>query len=534
MKTIRSFMFPLLYICVVLGIIYGLSRTALLQGTPPTFVGTYLHISGVTLEGHYNPDSNKVFSNFAEMAPRNVDDSLVYGRPPMQDLKWAGFSGIDEVGPDIDVNNVDDWVLVSLVNSEREYFKAGLLLKNSKIVDSYSGKALHLSVIPGFYYIKIYHRTHVSVLSSQMITIVGGEDHHGWIFDSPQSAYGNNALKHLGNGRYGMYAGDAVPIDFVGLLSWITIWNHQGVSGEYTNDDVDNSGTVSVKDLDLNTANWYIMIQDPWTWTKRKKFAEPIGPDNILFPNPFRMVGVPYQLTAKNFVQSSGTAGEVLKFDIELAGNFVFGGTEFQIKFDTTYLNGGTGHVTMLNTFTNMHNVWIDGNKIKGWIVPSPGQEDSISSDGTLLCQIQLTTEAQIFNGTNNGMSWINPYTNVAMKKNGQFVFITDTNNHFFYNGLTGVGSSSSEIPSNYSLSQNYPNPFNPSTTIRYSLPKEGFVNLKIFDIIGREVDVLVNEKQSSGEYYLSFNGSKLSSGTYFYKLTVDDYTDIKKMVLSK
>ncbi len=532
MKTTRSILFPICYVCIILGIIFGLSRSAFLQGTPPTFVGTYLSISGVTLEGHYNPDSNKVYSNFAQMAPRNVNDTSVYGTAPFPDLKWLGYRGYDEVGPNIDLENVDDWVLVSLVNSEREYFKAGLLLKNGKIVDSYSGKALHLYVLPGYYYIKVYHRTHVSVLSASMITVLGGEDRHGWVFDSPTQVYGQDPLKYLGNGRYGLYAGDAARIDFVGLLGWVTIWNHQGDTGVYTNNDVDNSGTVVVKDLDLNTANWYIGVQDPWT--RRIKYIEAIGPDNLISTNLFnRKISVPYSLTAKNFIQTAATTGDTLTFDIELAGNFVFGGTEFQIKVDSTYLNGMPVHVTMLNPFTSMHNVWIDGNMIKGWIVPSPGQEDTVSRNGTLLCQIQLTTEGGHFNGTNNGMRWNNPYTNVAMKKNGTFFIITDTNNHYIYNNVTGINPPTS-IEKSYSLSQNYPNPFNPTTTINYSLPKDGFVTMRIFDIIGREVEILVNEKQSSGQYAINFNGNKLSSGTYFYKLTVDDYVDVKKMVLSK
>jgi len=90
-----------------------------------------------------------------------------------------------------------------------------------------------------------------------------------------------------------------------------------------------------------------------------------------------------------------------------------------------------------------------------------------------------------------------------------------------------------------YALKQNYPNPFNPSTTISFILPKIGFVKLSIFDILGREVRILVNETLGSGVYSVNFNGSSLNSGVYFYTINVtssngDNFSDTKKLVLVK
>jgi hypothetical protein len=90
------------------------------------------------------------------------------------------------------------------------------------------------------------------------------------------------------------------------------------------------------------------------------------------------------------------------------------------------------------------------------------------------------------------------------------------------------------EIPTDYSISQNYPNPFNPTTTIRYQIPQAGFVSLKIYDVLGREVATLVNEEKLSGEYSAVFEGSNLSSGIYFYKLQAENFYSIKKMILIK
>lgn len=87
-----------------------------------------------------------------------------------------------------------------------------------------------------------------------------------------------------------------------------------------------------------------------------------------------------------------------------------------------------------------------------------------------------------------------------------------------------------------FELEQNYPNPFNPATTIQYSVgsPQPTVVSLKIFDALGREAAMLVNEEKTSGRYTVSFNASSLPSGTYFYELRAGDYREVKKMVVLK
>lgn len=99
----------------------------------------------------------------------------------------------------------------------------------------------------------------------------------------------------------------------------------------------------------------------------------------------------------------------------------------------------------------------------------------------------------------------------------------------------TGISPVSNIIPGKYYLIQNYPNPFNPSTVISYRLSGSNFISLKIFDVNGREVAEPVKENQNPGNYSVEFDGSKLSSGMYFYSLYADDkLVDTKKMVLLK
>ena len=104
-------------------------------------------------------------------------------------------------------------------------------------------------------------------------------------------------------------------------------------------------------------------------------------------------------------------------------------------------------------------------------------------------------------------------------------------------------------IPLKYSLNQNYPNPFNPSTTIKYSIPVgvKGEriaptlagaivknVTLTVYDILGREVAILVNEKQKPGNYEVEFDAGEYPSGVYFYRLNASNYSNVKKMILLK
>jgi hypothetical protein len=97
---------------------------------------------------------------------------------------------------------------------------------------------------------------------------------------------------------------------------------------------------------------------------------------------------------------------------------------------------------------------------------------------------------------------------------------------------VTPIGTAT--VPQSYSLAQNYPNPFNPVTKINFAIPKQGFVTLKVYDMLGREVTKLVNEVKQAGTYSVDFDATRLSSGVYFYKLEAGSFVDTKRMVLVK
>ncbi|NIW46390.1 MAG: T9SS type A sorting domain-containing protein [candidate division Zixibacteria bacterium] len=108
------------------------------------------------------------------------------------------------------------------------------------------------------------------------------------------------------------------------------------------------------------------------------------------------------------------------------------------------------------------------------------------------------------------------------------------TNAHILDSLLVGVEPVSDNLPYHYALFQNCPNPFNPTTTIKYSIAKAGRVKIRIYDILGREVETVVNKQMPVGEYEVRFDAAHLSSGLYFYKISSGEFTKTKKMLLLK
>lgn len=98
----------------------------------------------------------------------------------------------------------------------------------------------------------------------------------------------------------------------------------------------------------------------------------------------------------------------------------------------------------------------------------------------------------------------------------------------------TSVNNISENVPEQFSLLQNYPNPFNPITSIKFEIPRSQFVTITISDALGREVETIVNIQLNPGTYQVDWDAADYPSGVYYYKITADEYTETKKMVLIK
>ncbi len=152
-------------------------------------------------------------------------------------------------------------------------------------------------------------------------------------------------------------------------------------------------------------------------------------------------------------------------------------------------------------------------------------------------------TTGTAYNGTAGNQQFVFTYKIDPAWKDTSMItiaFIQNDNNKEVLNvgkgsvNITGINSTSSEIPGSYSLLQNYPNPFNPVTNINFSLPVDSDVRLAVYDMLGREVSLLANGRFSAGVYNVDYDASSLSSGIYFYSISAGDFKETKKMMLVK
>jgi len=181
------------------------------------------------------------------------------------------------------------------------------------------------------------------------------------------------------------------------------------------------------------------------------------------------------------------------------------------------------------------------------YIVAFKGAENVI-----VVINLNTLSKSQAFTFTNDSIARVRRYT-TSETKNVSYDGIIDLANNSFTATLegrsittfvstktsTGVRPFDSSIPQSYGLEQNYPNPFNPSTAVSFSLPSKSYVLLKVFDMMGREVATLVDEELAAGNHSRQWNASNISSGVYFYRLSVrtpsgqsGSFVETKKLVL--
>ncbi len=208
------------------------------------------------------------------------------------------------------------------------------------------------------------------------------------------------------------------------------------------------------------------------------------------------------------------------------------------------FLNKDTGWVTNYGSSTAyiMHTT----NNGTNWILQNLPVQDGL---GEIIFINPLKGWAgaafnKVYATTNGGLNW--GYQTVSIPIAYYFSFIDSLTGWCGYNGLAkttnsggnivfnGIQQISNEIPTDFKLYQNYPNPFNPITNIKYQIVKSNHIKLIIYDMLGREITVLVNEIQEAGVYLVDWNANALPSGTYFYMLITESFVETKKMILIK
>jgi hypothetical protein len=209
---------------------------------------------------------------------------------------------------------------------------------------------------------------------------------------------------------------------------------------------------------------------------------------------------------------------------VAVSGANLFAGTNAGIFLST---NGGTSWTAVYT------GAWVFGLAVSGTTLFAGHIGHGV---------VVSTDSGKSWTAVNTGLTVIDVYT---LHVFGRYLFAAGSYSGIWRRPLsemiTSVQLPSSQVPVAFELHQNYPNPFNPSTTIAYSIPgsREGGVGsmemkLAVFDLLGREVAVLVNEKKTPGSYEVKFDGSNLASGVYFYRLQAGYFTQTKRLLLLK
>jgi len=378
-------------------------------------------------------------------------------------------------------------------------------------------------------------------------------------------------------------SGKVTPPTGYGAGNIIVQMDRDGMSGVIMwNAITDVNGDYSIKMNSDTTGPWTLRIsldQDPF-------------PSTIITPSEYQLY-ISADLTGKNFVVTKADAkvAGTLKFE---DNSPAFGS---YIELNDLIYDSQTGLYNM-GTFSHEGRVGIDGsfqigiplNELNGqrWVLESDlhqsdttenymdarveitsiNQNDSLHYDlifyevdatitGTVSFQASSNVVITIIGMTPTAQSTVKnnsttgAYTlRVSSKLSSYEVFginlpqgydqinlhdvppgATNVNLNYIF---TDVKERTTGIPQSYSLSQNYPNPFNPTTNINYDIPNESFVNITVYDYLGREVITLVNREQKAGKYVVSFDATNLSSGIYFYKITSNEFVQTKKMILLK
>lgn len=282
-----------------------------------------------------------------------------------------------------------------------------------------------------------------------------------------------------------------------------------------------------------------------------------VGYCNISFGQDSVYVKPRYWLYTRNYTNTMNT----FEFDIFIkqdsinmdSTQFRYAAAQYFLNFNTGFANGGTLTYAIIASELPQAmwpiNPTVFQNQLRlATNLPSFSNIAIVDTGGLVVVRMRLTNTVSWNFSEFINLRWRsanpNPFTKITAftgLNNTVLTEIQDPTRNINDSILTGINPDpvASMIPKEFELAQNYPNPFNPSTQIKYAIPVDGHVTMRIYDIAGREVMNLLNDVKPAGFYTVNFNASNLSSGMYFYRLEVYSgnerkYMATKRMVLIK
>ncbi|MBX7042356.1 MAG: T9SS type A sorting domain-containing protein [Ignavibacteria bacterium] len=221
---------------------------------------------------------------------------------------------------------------------------------------------------------------------------------------------------------------------------------------------------------------------------------------------------------------------------------------QYFITFNSELLKGGNLSCEItgsdLPEILRPRNPSVSGNMIRLASNPAPGDKSDLQRvaskrEGLLIAKIRVTSNGGDFAVQNAMLLWAGEESKLRTKifcfENNRHTDVTGEIRFETYSGNVPADPDNPvQLPNEYSISQNYPNPFNPTTTIKFALPVQSNVTMKVYDIAGKEVRTLIDRNVEAGEHKIEFSANGLSSGMYFYRIIAGGYSKVMKMVLVK
>ena len=303
-----------------------------------------------------------------------------------------------------------------------------------------------------------------------------------------------------------------------------------GANGVYSGEFLDyNTGIIS--GFNYNSSNIHKTTNAGSNWTT---LNTPLVGQHFLFQVFFRNSNLAF-LSSSSYTTS---VPNILRTSDGGANwSFVYTGTASQVAFKIADINSDTMiTVGQAGSILRTYNAGLN------WSNSSFGSYNlnGITMRNNLIAY--AVGENVIIKTANTGSNWTVQYTpssnlQAVFFLNDQTGWACGSQGKLFKTtngGATAIHINGNTIPDKFSLSQNYPNPFNPFTNIKFDIPFSSIVKLIIYDLHGREINILVNEELTPGAYEVNWNASNNPSGVYFYRLTAGDFSRTKKMVMIK
>ncbi len=378
--------------------------------------------------------------------------------------------------------------------------------------------------------------------SSYILKTTNGGDNWNIVLRGPSNTIGGfNNIKFL-NLNIGYACGNFLWKTTNAGINWFNI-NTSGIFPEHMH--VLNQDTIWIIDSESLTGGVFRTTNGGVNWVRQASFGSS-NPEKIYMFNA--RIGF-ISCNSDRYVKKTTDGGASWN---QIVTNDYF----MNIYFSDSLIGWKNSAFGMKKT-TNGGLNWVTQTMPSGGIINnafiytfSNVNKDTIWGSGGGVVYPNTQYRGLLLRTTNGGDNWYAQVPDTSIHLGGySFIKFINKRNGWVYSNvssgihttvggdtsfLTSVRQISSEIPKHFKLDQNYPNPFNPNTIINYQLTINSFVTLKVFDLQGKEVQTLVNKKQSASSYSVEFNAANLSSGIYFYTLQTENYKETKKMMLVK